>query len=133
MIDINKKYRTKEYGYNVRIICTDAVSEGGLYPVVALVRINGNDVVTRYTENGSYLHSNGSRHDLVEITPYYDFKIDDPVLVWDRFGETPQKRYFAGVDKGGDPTTFANGATSFSAPSDISPVPWNHCVKYNGE
>lgn len=63
MIDMNKKYRTRD-GRAVRVLCVDR--EHSEYPVVALVN---NSVVT-YTKDGSVmigLGLNADQFDLIEV------------------------------------------------------------------
>lgn len=50
--------------------------------------------------------------DLIEVSPWNDFKIDEPVIATS-CGEI-SKRYFAGVSKGGLPTVWPHGATRWS-------------------
>jgi len=84
----------------------------------------------RWECNGNYLLDSESCLDLIEISPYADFKIDDKVLVWD--GEyqrhNKHKRHFAGVSELGDPLTWIDGLTSFTTNEKTA---WENCEKYN--
>jgi len=82
----------------------------------------------RWESNGNYQLDKESCLDLIEVSPYADFKIDDKVLVWNN--EEPNKkfkRYFAGFSGNGYPKVWVNGCTSFS--SDDKYV-WDNCIKY---
>lgn len=128
-IEMHKKYKTRG-GHPVRILCTDRKSENVNYSVVALLPTHdGNETCAYYTVYGSYL-SDCEVHDsdLIEVQPWDDFKIDDPVLVSDD-GKGWHKRYFAGVNSFGKPLAFGHGATSFSVlyPEDV--CVWDFCKK----
>lgn len=83
-IQMNKKYKTRS-GKDVRILCID---KGGRYPVVGIV---DSDVIF-FTETGvTWLQGN---LDLVEISPFADFKDGDPVMVRNRDDEEWDRRYF---------------------------------------
>ena len=125
-IEINKAYRTRS-GLPVRILCIDA---DGVYPVIA--QINGEEIGT-YTSAGTYL--NHTFKDLIEVTPYDDFKIDDKVMV-SQDGVQWFKRYFAGVYtyRSGYQTAsaFEYGATSWSEAGDTTNY-WKYCRKPTAE
>lgn len=128
MIDINKKYKTRD-GRAARILCTDRKSLH--HTVVALVTKHDNLEVPRsYTKDG-YYYSSGKTptdHDLVECTPYEDFKIDDKVLVSED-GTHWYNRHFS-HEKDGKPYCFDFGAISFTA---YKVTDWKYCKKYEGE
>lgn len=123
MIDINKKYRTRS-GCEVRIYATDA---GGDYPIHGAVKYKGNNYWSprKWKDSGSECQADSS--DLIEVSPYEDFKIDDKVLVWNAGDEDKYKRYFAGVGNQGRPLIFQDGATSWS--SNLITEHWDHCEK----
>lgn len=65
------------------------------------------------------------------MSNYDDFKIDEKVLVWDNCEEGYKlKRHFAGVVDG-FPSTWHNGATSWSINDEISypRMSWDHWEK----
>jgi hypothetical protein len=66
-------------------------------------------------------------NDLIEVSPYADFKIDDKVFVWDE-KEYKVKRHFAGISELGEPLTWRDGLTSFTTNEKTA---WNNCEKYN--
>lgn len=109
-ISLDKTYRTKD-GQHVRILCTDAKGD---FPVVGLLRLrDGTDDTNKWTIEGSfYRWGNPSELDLVEVSPYAEFKVDDPVLACGEAGWYPA--HFAGVidDR---PTVFPRGRTSWTA------------------
>lgn len=118
-IDMNKKYKTRD-GQDVRIICVDS---GILhYPVVAIV---GKELMM-FTAYGNYKIGFEGEEDLIEVSPYEDFKVDDKVLV-SVDGDSWEKRYFAYV-KNGAPWAWADGATSWSACDTARK--WNYCKKF---
>lgn len=81
--------------------------------------------------DGSFITINAeSCLDLIEISPYADFKIDDKVLVWSDLQPRKLKRHFAGLNNKGLPTAFHQGKTSFTSDDDDSKIAWNYCIKY---
>ena len=111
-IEMGKKYRTRD-GRDVRILCVDSK---GTLPVVGLVteRDNSGDFIECWRLDGTYFSvTDQYRRDLIEISPYADIPIDTPG--WARAEFEWRPRYFAGVDVAGNPTTWADGMTSFSA------------------
>ena len=113
MVDINKKYRTRS-GLDVQILCTDRVSMDGL-PVVGMV-LTPEGRIWFWEADGSSptLRTN----DLIEVSPYEGWKIDDPVWVRDGAGLWV-RRHFAGVNKRGLPMAWINGCTSWSTTSKV--------------
>jgi hypothetical protein len=119
---IDKKYKTRD-GRAARIICTDKKGEKD-YPVLALVtnQYGGENMqmlradLQRPTENTPYL---------IEVPPYDDLEIDQPVIVWNKLSPK-ERRYFSGVDNIGKPTAFSDGRTSFTQ-GGIQKIPWDHC------
>jgi hypothetical protein len=129
MIDMNKKYKTGD-GLSVRILCVDAAMKD--YCVITLVSRsteNGGkeEILKRFTKEGkSYVNGPDSIGDLVEVSPYEDFKTDDLCVVWDR-GNGVRFRYFSHVDKhSGEALFFAEGKTSFTHDSHTT---WPNCRK----
>lgn len=127
-IEMHKKYKTR-YGHPVRILCVDHkdVNEQA-YSVVALVITEAGEEVQVYSKTGQYFIDDYSALDLIEVQPWDDFKIDDPVIVSDN-GLSWSKRYFAGVNSNGLPTAFNNGTTSFTVPHPTHITEWNYCKK----
>jgi hypothetical protein len=82
-----------------------------------------------YTMGDTWLIDSVTQNDLIEISPYEGFKIDDKVLVWDANDTDKSKGHFAGVDNNGKPQTFYEGATSFTNDDDDR-VTWDNCIKY---
>jgi hypothetical protein len=67
--------------------------------------------------------------DLILPECYDDWKIDDPIWVWnDRQEAWPIARHFAGVNENGQVLAWRSGATSHSA-YKYSPLPWPHASK----
>lgn len=118
MIDKAKKYKNKG-GLSVEILCTDIVS---IYNIGALVtRPDGTQYVCQYCEE-----------QLVEVKPYEDFKVDQPVMVRNSLEQLWKRRYFAGVSNTGLPMTFPDGNTSWSS-SGIGKISWFECRLPNPE
>lgn len=110
-ISLDKTYCTKD-GRAVRILCTDAKGD---YPVVGLLRLrDGTDDTNKWTTEGSfYRWDNPSNLDLVEVSPYAEFKVDDPVLARNFESSEWYPAYFAGTD-GTRPLVFKGGRSSWT-------------------
>lgn len=111
-IDMNKKYRTRD-GRDVEIIAIyDEINK----PVIG--HIKGESNSRCWYLDGIYFSYDDYKDcvlDLIEVTPYADFKVDDKVLVLASKNNTVwYKRYFAGLDDDGNPVVFSNGLTSWS-------------------
>lgn len=109
MVNMEKKYRTRD-GREVVIYCVDA--PGG-YPVHG--RIEGVSLPQHWGIDGSRdpHTSRPNPLDLLEVSPYEDFKIDDPVMAGSGTGAWT-RGYFAGMGRNGFPMTFSCGATSWT-------------------
>lgn len=126
-ISMDKKYRTTG-GSNVTLLSTNAPLNGA-YKIVGVV----NQQLCRWSHLGTALTGNPG-HDLVEVSEYEDFKIDDPVMVRDNEGEEWVRRYFAGVDANGFPLTWCYGATSWTNENKQNQaVNWRECRKPTAE
>ena len=75
---------------------------------------------------GKVWKNDESGNDLIEVSPYADFKIDDKVLVWITKG-IKIKRHFAGISEEGLPMAWEDGQTSFTTSLKTA---WNYCEKY---
>jgi len=126
-ISKDKKYKTR-IGLDVKIY--EIYEEFNIIHGAAF-DIDGKPVCTlEWDLNGETYCSGGlGGNDLIEVSPYADFKIDDKVLVWDEEykKEYKHKRYFAGISKDGKPTTWLDGRTSFNEEFKNS---WEYCEKY---
>ncbi len=123
MISMHKKYRTRDGRY-VRVLCVD---REGTQPVVALVKYtDGTECLAAFDADGKYLHNRGvpSDFDLIEVGPYEDFKIDEPVMVRDTTDDHWQPRHFAGADERGRPLTWSDRGTSWSTNLCVE---WSFC------
>lgn len=123
LISLDKKYKTR-CGYPVRILCVDRNDPD--YPVAALVDgLDGDDIIA-YDKYGctDYCVEYQEDYDLVEVSPYEDFKKDDKVMVSIN-GTGWVKRYFS-HEENGVPYTFPDGMTSWSG---YSTVGWEFCRK----
>jgi len=126
-ITMDKKYKTRN-GKSVRVLCTDMLRPKQTpYPIVALVEwFNEQERVINYTKRGSY--SKGTEHsfDLVEVSEWDDFKIDEKVLVRQHGQDYWIHRNFAGIDEdSGQPTTFSKGQSSWTSAS--KPALYEEC------
>ncbi len=121
MIEIGKKYRTTCGKKVRRILCVDRKSNFG-YCVVAEMECGG---IHCFNKDGSDLM--GAY--LVEVSPYEDFKIDDPVMVRRSTSKEWFRRYFAGVSPEGNPMTWVDGRTSWSVVGTIGGLKfiWDEC------
>lgn len=113
MIDITKKYRTRA-GHAVRILCTDA---GGKEPVIGIIA----DVISRFSIQG--VHNFDRELNLVEVTEYDSWKIDDLIKVRNTNIEQWEYRYFAGTTVNGCACAWNNGTTSLTANARST---WEH-------
>ena len=123
-IDMNKKYRTR-CGYPVRVLCTDMKS--GKYTVVALVYTMLGETPICFTEFGFEVYNQEGNYDLIEVSPWEDFKKDDKVMVSED-GEKWFRRYFA-YEKDGVVYTYRDGTTSWTVDAEEYVATWNYCRK----
>lgn len=124
-IDINKKYMTKS-GRKVRILATNIKDTN--WPVAAAVRWFGDhdaEDLYSYSAEGLFHLGSSHEHDLVEVPVWHDFKVDQPVLVRNKDGSWVKRYWARAVDD--KPTTWANGATSWSVDGPDSITPWDEC------
>jgi hypothetical protein len=133
MIDPTKKYRLRdEMAGEVLQVVISKNPAANRTPVMVEVRweSDGRAGWVPYYADGqfsSYLEA-PHNYDLVEVTPFADFKIDDPVFVSDDRINWHQ-RHFAGVIENGVPTTWSQGKTSFSSNGTGQRTGWEFCVK----
>jgi hypothetical protein len=118
MISMDKKYKYRN-GEPARVLCVDRANS--TVPVVALTK---DGVITLHTDTGRYLIELESGLDLIEVNPWDDFKIDEPVLVRDSDDTDWMRACFAGVDSKGNPTSWFNGKNSWTTSSIII---WRQC------
>jgi hypothetical protein len=123
-VELSKSYRTAD-GYKVRLIerikCID-------YPFLGVViRKDDTEYPLAWNEEGYSVSSYESN--LVEVSKYEGFKVDDKVIVWND-PLVKRKAYFAEVSKDGEAMTFGNGTTSFSGTG--VKTSWENCVLYDG-
>ncbi|MFW8589864.1 hypothetical protein ACOI22_03580 [Glaciecola sp. 2405UD65-10] len=122
--DKSNKWRTKD-GQEVIIYCVHKNGQG--YPLHGAVKSQeDNEWNTESWElSGDYLvGASGCGLDLVKVNPYEDFKVDEPVMVWDeKCPDVP--RHFS-HEKGGKAYCFADGQTSHTTDRTLV---WRNCVK----
>lgn len=124
-IVLDKAYKTKS-GLKVKIYSLDNGGIGSVHG--AFLDPCGDWVLTCWTKSGTCLIS--SKQDLVEVSEYEDFKIDDRVYVWNKNSNLKFRRHFAGVgEKTGKPMTFFDGKTSWSNGLGQTPTVWDYCEK----
>ncbi len=114
-IEMGKKYRTRD-GRPVRILAMDIRAPRTI--VIAVMNPEGDESLhTVYPDgNCSAIVGEQTSTDLMEVSPYDDFKINDPVMAKiSSEDENWQRRYFAGVGKSGHPLVFPNGRTRWSS------------------
>ena len=124
MIEMGKKYKTRS-GLPVRILCNDFKSD--TYTVIAAVydQKTGCESVISVSSTGSYIEDEENPLDLIEVTPYDDFKEDDLCVVWN--GKDKKVfRYFHKINSRGKAVCFCFGQTSFHT-YDVTP--WEFCRK----
>ena len=122
-IDISKKYRTRS-GYGVEILKTSL--RNSVFPVVAIINTAEKQILAGFTEYGKFYGDGESDMDLVEVSPYEDFVVDEPVMVRDNEYEQWKKAHFAGVSCRGYAKTWQDGETSWTS-YDASMLTWQFC------
>lgn len=127
MIEMDKKYKTRS-GLPVRILCNDLKYEG--YTVIAAVYNPeaGYESTMSVTNTGSYIEGEENPLDLIEATPYDDFKEDDLCVVWENT-EPKEFRYFS-HEKSSIAWCFSIGGTSYTTAATTS---WTNCRKATKE
>lgn len=116
MIEMTKKYRYAS-GEPARILCVDR--PGPSYPVLSMA---DNGTLYAHDADGKYAYNYRDRQ-LIEVSPWGDFELDQPVMVSDA-GEGWSRRYFAGV-KDGKPLAWTGGKTSWTASGLFEA--WSYC------
>jgi len=124
MISMNKKYKTRD-GRPVRLLCTNRSSKLTRYTVVALV--DKGETLEVYTEDGCATIGCETPQDLIEISEWDDFQVDEPAMVRDKNDSEWERRYFAGVTKEGRPSTWRSGVTSWTNMDGCSISCWDEC------
>ena len=109
-IDRNKQYRTAN-GKEVRFYAFDGSAD---YPIHGATQGNNGQWYTDEWDTDGKSVRCVYDYDLVEVDPYADFKIDDPVEVWDDGDITRTRGHFAGVNSVGYSTIYYGGKTSFT-------------------
>ena len=127
MIEMSKKYKTRS-GLPVRILCNDFKND--TYTVTAAVlEIHGVETLYSYTNTGEFLRGVINHpNDLIEVTPYDDFKEDDLCVVWE-ITESKEFRYFS-HEKSNIAWCFSSGGTSYTRTATTS---WTNCRKATEE
>lgn len=126
MIDINKKYRTKD-GCEVELWKISEDERDDKHPVLG--RIIEERFIFWHAWNQHGKSNINANRDLVEVSPYDNFNIDDKVVVWDNDNKLAKyHRHFAGLSKSGKPQVFSVGNTSWSGHEEVVES-WDNCVK----
>lgn len=121
MIDITKKYQTRD-GKPVEFI-----TDKGREPYVIMGYVGDSVGVYSWGKEGKFwVTGEVSKDDLVEISPYADWEIDDRILVSNN-GATWGNGHFAGVDDAGFPMAWYYGETSWT--SRGGKFSWNYAKK----
>ena len=110
-VSMDKKYKTRN-GCDVRILCVDMKNKN--YQVVGIVTDkDGEELEQSFTSSGQFINTKDEHKlDLIEVSPYADFKIDDKVSYDNKtYGG---RGHFAGLDNNGNPMVWQNGGTSFT-------------------
>lgn len=124
---MDKCYATRG-GMPVRILC---VNRKDRQSVVGLATTSeGLDCVETWYPDGVYRNDKSpSGMDLVEVSPYSNFKTDDPVLAL-LSDKTRIRAHFAGLDAKGKPKVWNDGRTSITAYGPEDTVSVVHCEPY---
>jgi hypothetical protein len=134
-IEEGKKYRLRQSGLGEVLAVRVLSAPEGVdveQPVMALISsmcCSSNPIWEAYTAEGLYYSSfTESEYDLVEVSPYEDFVLDERVLVKDTMDPEWHRRYFAGVSEDGKPLAWGVGTTSWSTGED-KPTRWDQCKR----
>jgi hypothetical protein len=134
-VSLDKTYASD--GERVRLLCTDRQGSANGKPVVGVMISNGN--LRSWYLDGSFKGPDHPHHyDLMEVSPFEGWAIDEPVWVRRESHSKWSAAHFAGVSEFGAPTVFQGGRTSHTAAvvsdkpvaairraSEFSPDPWN--------
>ena len=126
MLDMKKEYETQD-GNRVKLF-TKEIFNGETFYYGLIYLENSAPLTARFDKNGE---SYNSITIIKEVNKYKDYKIDDPVLVYDDyddFDDIKYRAYFAGVNENNKPTTFPHGTTSWTTISN-EVVTWNYCMR----
>ena len=118
-----KKYKTRA-GREVVIY---AIYPEQKYAVHGAQKLGKDWITENWNMEGEFLAEDISGEDLIEVSPYSDIPIDAKVIVWHNNAGPRHRRYFAGANELGEPTTWFNGATSWSN-KEAPPTVWGFCV-----
>ena len=129
MFDPEKTYKTKTHGYSFRFYADDG---GGDYPIHGAYYHPAAGWQIQSWTRDLYCVDRAQPHalDLVEVSPYDDFEIDEPVMVRDSDDAAWARRHFAGVSNDGLPMAWPNGMTSFSISCIVRSwryLEWDEC------
>lgn len=118
MIDMNKKYRYRS-GAPARVLCVDRP-----VPHSSVLAMSESGAISYHTPDG-VVWDQEHGFDLIEVSPWDDFEVDEPVMVRHGGGFCWTHRHFAGVCEGGRAATWADGLTSWTASNIITT--WDEC------
>jgi len=115
MISLDKTYKTRS---NLKVAIYAVLPDNPTEKVQGAIIFSDRIQMGSWTLDGCFHEDllGTTPLDLIEVSPYEDWNIDDKVLCWDDdwdYGVT-QKCYFGGLNKDGIPTVFLNGTTSWS-------------------
>ena len=117
--DLVENIHTGERG---KVIYPNLKSNGHPCPVVYVVE-------SRVTPGLEHVNIGLPSKDVRLVSEWEDFKVDDPVMTRNTGNTYWNRGHFAGI-RGGHPSTFNYGATSFSvrdSDSDGVRTYWNEC------
>lgn len=101
-----------------RVLTVDAAEPYSVY-----IQLN-NKAVICFTSDGYYIDGQRHIYDLIEVTPYSDFKRNEPVMVRD--GDVWRRRHFS-HEKDGIAHCYFSGQSQWTQDSDIEVLAWKHC------
>jgi len=118
-VSLDKKYRTRN-NLPVEIF---KIKDGVVYGLMQETNL------LKWFTSGRFLSEcTESCFDLIEVSNYTDFKIDDVVLVSNN-GDVWLKSYFCKVSDNGKAIVFDDGKTSYTATLE-GKIKWDKCVKW---
>ena len=119
LISMDKKYRTRD-GRAVRVLAVDVNHSFKKVAAAVTFKDGSEEHVHSYNQYGMICGGQSSSADLIEVTPFDDMKIDDPVVVTiGSQGSVGRVFHFAGTTEDGRPKVWSQGRTSLTVKNKV--------------
>ena len=119
-ISMDKKYTL--FGKPFTVL---TVTKPGNFPVLGHLP---DGALCIFTLDGNFKYGTTA---LVEVSPYADFVIDEPVMIRDHAHQTWERRHFAGVNVDGKASAWNSGATKWT--THYPATTWLQCRRPTAE